>query len=747
MILECPSCQARFEIGAGVNVVGRKVRCSRCAHVWQVQEDEAERIEAPQRHAGAVVPDPVHTAPSTPPQPQEPTPGAITGPDWVQQSQAPRQPVHAPGAQSAATHPAAGGPRSPQNAPSQSQVASAQVGEAHTAPRMEPSPQAPVRHAPPPVPHPQHSAASAQAANRPASAQALHTENATAPAAQPAAPPASNRPVPVPAQPLSEEDSGPPSQDPPSSAPPQAATPAEAEEAAAETQREAAATADQSGEDAASRELAGENAGPAEPVRAPSPDNETDASEPDVRDETISDQPSQDHVASAPEAPAARATQDDTGPVEADRDHGTKSDPSRDESPSAREASDDGDAERQAAPPDKPTHAQGRTSADRRETPAKTSEKPTEVGPETDALSVGLKAEQPDQQSKDAPYAEGPSPTATVPERQPKPNQQDVAPGALVAAATRVEPTFGGPAILQPEPSEPRGNSSLEAALGDMFATPLDHGERRVPLGAPDEPLDTQRSVGQIAERPPERSELAQGDHQPAGHADSELISAQDQVDYSSYGRERHAHPAAGEPTFSSPDEIAPDPSLERSHIDLRTDAPFATDFTQDVTQPIPSERRGRHVHADLHRRRAAINLGWFCLAAVVGSIIGIVTLGRDSVVRALPGAANFYAAVGAPVNTRGLDFADVSYDWTTEQGRPAISVKGKIRNVSNVPLDVPTVVFVLLDDRGDELYNWASRVREDPIAAGGEAAFTAQVPAPPGAARRLRVRFARKSR
>ena len=131
----------------------------------------------------------------------------------------------------------------------------------------------------------------------------------------------------------------------------------------------------------------------------------------------------------------------------------------------------------------------------------------------------------------------------------------------------------------------------------------------------------------------------------------------------------------------------------------------------------------------------------------MLGSIVGIVTLARNTVVQALPGAAGIYAAIGQPVNVRGLDFDNVAYDWTTFEGRPAIAVTGTIRNVSKVSLDVPTVVFVLFDDRGDELYNWASRVRNKPIAAGGEASFDALVPAPPATARRLRVRFARKSR
>ncbi|WCL54960.1 MJ0042-type zinc finger domain-containing protein [Gimibacter soli] len=58
MILQCPSCDARFKVGAGaIPAAGRKVRCARCMHEWHALPGELK--EAPKR-------------PATPPQPRQP---------------------------------------------------------------------------------------------------------------------------------------------------------------------------------------------------------------------------------------------------------------------------------------------------------------------------------------------------------------------------------------------------------------------------------------------------------------------------------------------------------------------------------------------------------------------------------------------------------------------------------------------------------------------------------------------------
>ncbi|MEL6421721.1 MAG: FxLYD domain-containing protein [Pseudomonadota bacterium] len=198
---------------------------------------------------------------------------------------------------------------------------------------------------------------------------------------------------------------------------------------------------------------------------------------------------------------------------------------------------------------------------------------------------------------------------------------------------------------------------------------------------------------------------------------------------------------------FRAADDIAPDPARIRSHVDLRQDRPFTTDFAE-VTAPGPTtERRGRQLQSALGRRRALLNLGWFAMALIIGVLGGLLVLAPSRVVDTFPAMARVYDALGMPGAARGLAFEDIQYSWTRTEGRAAIDVNGAIRNVSGDAQRVPTVVFVLMDDAGDELFTWARRVHDGTLPPGDAIAFAAQVPAPPDATRRLRVRFARPGR
>ncbi|MEO0618437.1 MAG: FxLYD domain-containing protein [Pseudomonadota bacterium] len=358
------------------------------------------------------------------------------------------------------------------------------------------------------------------------------------------------------------------------------------------------------------------------------------------------------------------------------------------------------------------------------------------------------------------------------------------------------------PAPTVPSPPGPVvADPALSAELGEMFATPpasLGPVDRRAPLGVPDgliarSPTAPARAAsklehdGRDAQRPPAFDETAIDTPDPAyDTAGRNGVTPQpmrrQRIDAAatpdptlrtpaSPGTVR-ANGAAGaqpaptrlpersdtapaitefrrspETDFVAPDDIAPDPAFDRSHIDIRTDTPFATDFAAPPAIGAPTERRGAQTQTAVVRRRAAIHLGWFSLATIIGVIAGIAVLAPDRVVAMLPGAATLYRAAGIDVNLRGLDFSGISYEWTRENGRSAIDVTGRIRNVSSSAREVPTVVFVLFDARGDELFNWARRVHNAPIAAGDEISFSARVPAPPDATRKLRVRFARPVR
>jgi hypothetical protein len=70
--------------------------------------------------------------------------------------------------------------------------------------------------------------------------------------------------------------------------------------------------------------------------------------------------------------------------------------------------------------------------------------------------------------------------------------------------------------------------------------------------------------------------------------------------------------------------------------------------------------------------------------------------------------------------------------------------VEGEIRNITNRPLKVPTVVFALRNAVDVEVYQWAADVRSDALPGGERTLFLARIPSPPKSIESVQVRFAK---
>ncbi len=66
-VIICPSCGTRYEIAAVIPPEGRKVRCSKCSHIWQA------RPIPPMLEMPIAAPPRVEEAPAPPP-PMPPAP-------------------------------------------------------------------------------------------------------------------------------------------------------------------------------------------------------------------------------------------------------------------------------------------------------------------------------------------------------------------------------------------------------------------------------------------------------------------------------------------------------------------------------------------------------------------------------------------------------------------------------------------------------------------------------------------------
>jgi len=138
-----------------------------------------------------------------------------------------------------------------------------------------------------------------------------------------------------------------------------------------------------------------------------------------------------------------------------------------------------------------------------------------------------------------------------------------------------------------------------------------------------------------------------------------------------------------------------------------------------------------------------AQSAGWAALIFLVAMIGWASVQYRQTIARLWPQSASLYAAVGLPVNVRGIELTNISYQQEFEDGQPVLSVTGKVVNISNRELPVPEIRVVLLDDAKHELYHWNFDAGIPTLKPGGESTFVTRLSSPPPEARNLNVRFA----
>ena len=121
--------------------------------------------------------------------------------------------------------------------------------------------------------------------------------------------------------------------------------------------------------------------------------------------------------------------------------------------------------------------------------------------------------------------------------------------------------------------------------------------------------------------------------------------------------------------------------------------------------------------------------------------IAGLVAA-RAQIVRVLPQTASLYAAVGLPVNLRGLVFDDIKTVRETEDGQPMLIVEGNIVGTTGRLTDVPRLRFGVIDRAGKEIYAWTARPNRALLPPGEILNFRSRLASPPADASSITVRF-----
>ena len=152
-----------------------------------------------------------------------------------------------------------------------------------------------------------------------------------------------------------------------------------------------------------------------------------------------------------------------------------------------------------------------------------------------------------------------------------------------------------------------------------------------------------------------------------------------------------------------------------------------------------------RAAQAERRRRQqiAAALGGWGASALIFGLAIGGAIVFRGDITRAWPQTASAYAAVGLPVNTFGLSFADIEAERRFEGETPILRVTGLVKNDQDKAHPIAPIRLLLRGENG-ELLREAPVTPASPIAPPKSAvSFAIELIDPPLSAFDFAIRFA----
>jgi predicted Zn finger-like uncharacterized protein len=141
-------------------------------------------------------------------------------------------------------------------------------------------------------------------------------------------------------------------------------------------------------------------------------------------------------------------------------------------------------------------------------------------------------------------------------------------------------------------------------------------------------------------------------------------------------------------------------------------------------------------------RKKSMRSSRWTAIILVLVSfnvaLIGV----RKDVVRYLPQTASLFAAIGLPVNLRGLKFENVGISMEEQNGIATLIVQGAIVSEVDKPVAVPRLRFAARNPTRQEVYTWTMPPPRSVLGPGERLEFRSQIPAPPAGAKDVIVRF-----
>lgn len=178
--------------------------------------------------------------------------------------------------------------------------------------------------------------------------------------------------------------------------------------------------------------------------------------------------------------------------------------------------------------------------------------------------------------------------------------------------------------------------------------------------------------------------------------------------------------------------EMVPPEASSFTHEPLETEAKAGADIETVAA---------RRFRRDAFRGRSLMKPLPLGIAALVAINAGILAF-RSDIVRLLPQTASLYAAIGLPVNLRGLAFDNIRMSRTEQEGVGVLVVEGSIVNVTGRSVEVPRLRLAVRNTAKNEVYAWTSLPSRSILAPGEVLPFRSRLASPPADAGEVQVRF-----
>jgi predicted Zn finger-like uncharacterized protein len=178
----------------------------------------------------------------------------------------------------------------------------------------------------------------------------------------------------------------------------------------------------------------------------------------------------------------------------------------------------------------------------------------------------------------------------------------------------------------------------------------------------------------------------------------------------------------------------------EESAVVIIEKSPSVVPVEEETPPPMPKRKTVAQFSPAARKPKRQFPLGLVAILLVCIFSFGIAS--RQSMVRAAPELATLYAAIGFPVNLRGLEFQNIRTRQEIQDGITVLAIEGEVENIVSRAVELPRVRLSVLGDNGVEIYSWTALLPRSILYPHERVSFKSRLASPPAAGKEIMVRF-----